>query len=98
MKARGAHRWLLVLVARNGYDGGGGGGWFWSEKLIWRSWTTEMARRDAPGCGEPSGDFGFESFFLKLRRGEAGEGGGVGEMQTTKLSSIRYTVKIPRGL
>jgi hypothetical protein len=41
---------------------------------------------------------GGVEFLLEQRRGEAGEGGGVGEMQTTKLSSIRCTVKIPGGL
>jgi hypothetical protein len=41
---------------------------------------------------------GGVEFLLEQRRGEAGEGGGVSEMHTTKLSSIRCTVKIPGGL
>jgi hypothetical protein len=48
-------------------------------------------RRGAEGDGELVSVNGGVEFLLEQRQGGAGEGGGVGEMQTTKLSSIRYT-------
>jgi hypothetical protein len=53
-----------------------------------RLWST---RRCTDDDGELVSVNGGVEFFLEQRRGEAGEGGGVGEMQTMKPSLIRCT-------